>query len=208
MIHRKTLKSYERTNHLSGGAFWSLNLTRHQNLAIASSMCPTIIVSDSLQPRGLQPTMHLRPWDSPGKNTGVGCHFLLQASSNSFYFTVPWPPWPLPQHSLPAKTFLPIPSDLFKHQSPAKVTSSMIASRSCNQKSHFLPLAPHVIFSPSLYSSYSIQLSEELAFQFSLAPYLFCAEVSELKLKLAVISGLRRFIHDHSYRQMLQLLYF
>ena len=28
--------------------------------------------------RGLQPTMLLRPWDSPGKNTGVGCHFLLQ----------------------------------------------------------------------------------------------------------------------------------
>ena len=31
------------------------------------------VVSDSLRPRGL-----LRPWDSPGKNTGVGCHFLLQ----------------------------------------------------------------------------------------------------------------------------------
>ena len=27
---------------------------------------------------GLQPTRHLCPWDSPGKNTGVGCHFLLQ----------------------------------------------------------------------------------------------------------------------------------
>ena len=26
--------------------------------------------------RGLQPTKLLRPWDSPGKNTGVGCHFL------------------------------------------------------------------------------------------------------------------------------------
>ena len=25
-----------------------------------------------------QPTRHLCPWDSPGKNTGVGCHFLLQ----------------------------------------------------------------------------------------------------------------------------------
>ena len=35
------------------------------------------VVSDSLQPRGLQPTRLLRPWDSPGKNTGVGCHFLL-----------------------------------------------------------------------------------------------------------------------------------
>ena len=27
-----------------------------------------------------QPTSLPRPWDSPGKNTGVGCHFLLQCS--------------------------------------------------------------------------------------------------------------------------------
>ena len=33
------------------------------------------VVSDSLQPHGLQ---LLRPWDFPGKSTGVGCHFLLQ----------------------------------------------------------------------------------------------------------------------------------
>ena len=36
------------------------------------------MVSDSLRPRGQEPTRLLRPWDSPGKNTGVGCHFLLQ----------------------------------------------------------------------------------------------------------------------------------
>ena len=30
------------------------------------------------QPHGLQPTRLLCPWDFPGKNTGVGCHFLLQ----------------------------------------------------------------------------------------------------------------------------------
>ena len=35
-------------------------------------------MSDSVQPHGLQPTRILHPWDSPGKNTGVGCHFLLQ----------------------------------------------------------------------------------------------------------------------------------
>ena len=33
---------------------------------------------DSLQPHGLQPTRLLCPWDFPGKNTGVGSHFLLQ----------------------------------------------------------------------------------------------------------------------------------
>ena len=36
------------------------------------------VLSDSWQPHGLWPTRLLRPWDSPGKNTGVGCHFLLQ----------------------------------------------------------------------------------------------------------------------------------
>ena len=33
---------------------------------------------DSVQPYRRQPTRLLCPWDSPGKNTGVGCHFLLQ----------------------------------------------------------------------------------------------------------------------------------
>ena len=36
------------------------------------------VVSDSLRPHGLQPTRLLRSWDFPGKNTGMGCHFLLQ----------------------------------------------------------------------------------------------------------------------------------
>ena len=35
-------------------------------------------MSNSVRPHGLQPTRLLRPWDSPGNNTGVGCHFLLQ----------------------------------------------------------------------------------------------------------------------------------
>ena len=33
---------------------------------------------DSVRPHRRQPTRLPRPWDSPGKNTGVGCHFLLQ----------------------------------------------------------------------------------------------------------------------------------
>ena len=36
------------------------------------------VVSDSLRPHGLQPARLLCPWDSPGKNPGVGCHALLQ----------------------------------------------------------------------------------------------------------------------------------
>ena len=35
-------------------------------------------MSDSVRPHRWQPTRLPRPWDSPGKNTGVGCHFLLR----------------------------------------------------------------------------------------------------------------------------------
>ena len=35
----------------------------------------------SVRPQRRQPTRLPHPWDSPGKNTGVGCHFLLQSIS-------------------------------------------------------------------------------------------------------------------------------
>ena len=40
---------------------------------LVAKLCPTL-----LQPRELQPTRLLCQWDFPGKNTGVGCHFLFQ----------------------------------------------------------------------------------------------------------------------------------
>ena len=39
------------------------------------------VVSDSYQPHGPQPTRLLRPWDFPGKSTGVGCHCLLHMTN-------------------------------------------------------------------------------------------------------------------------------
>ena len=36
-------------------------------------------MSDSVRPHRPQPARLPRPWDSPGKNTGVGCHCLLQS---------------------------------------------------------------------------------------------------------------------------------
>ena len=53
----------------SGGCMGKLRVA-----AAAKSLqsCPT------LQPPRRQPTRLPRPWDSPGKNTGVGCHFFLQ----------------------------------------------------------------------------------------------------------------------------------
>ena len=45
-------------------------------------VCSHWVVSNFLQPHGLWdpmwPTRLLCPWNSPGRNTGVGCHFLLQ----------------------------------------------------------------------------------------------------------------------------------
>ena len=41
---------------------------------------PGAAVFDSGRPHRRQPTRFPCPWDSPGKNTGVGCHFLLQCS--------------------------------------------------------------------------------------------------------------------------------
>ena len=52
---------------------------------------------DSVRPHRRQPTRLPRPWDSPGKNTGVGCHFLLQSTkvkvkllSRVRLFETPW----------------------------------------------------------------------------------------------------------------------
>ena len=44
-----------------------------------------LVVSNSLWPHGLQPTRLLRPWDFPGKSTGVGCHCLLHIMATSSY---------------------------------------------------------------------------------------------------------------------------
>ena len=44
----------------------------------AAAAAKSPVVSDSVQPQRWQPTRLPRSWDSPGKNTGVGCHFPLQ----------------------------------------------------------------------------------------------------------------------------------
>ena len=49
-----------------------------KNRATIHACSATSVLSDSLQPHGLQPTRLLCPWDSLGKNTGVGCHAPLQ----------------------------------------------------------------------------------------------------------------------------------
>ena len=44
----------------------------------AAAAAVTSVMSDSVWPHRWQPTRLHCPWDSPGKKTGVGCHFLLQ----------------------------------------------------------------------------------------------------------------------------------
>ena len=59
--------SHASTSHLNQG-----------NNLLCYAVLRRSVVSNSLQPHGLQPARLLCPWDSPGKNTGVGCHSLLQ----------------------------------------------------------------------------------------------------------------------------------
>ena len=46
--------------------------------------CVASVMSDSVRPHRQQPTRLPCPWDSPGKNTGVGCHFLLHYNNIVF----------------------------------------------------------------------------------------------------------------------------
>ena len=46
-------------------------------------------MSESVRPHRQQPTRLHHPWDSPGKNTGVGCHFLLQSMKGKSESEVP-----------------------------------------------------------------------------------------------------------------------
>ena len=55
-----------------------------ENLVSVHAACQfASIVFDSLQPYGLYPARILCPWDSPGKNTGMGCHALQFDFSNT-----------------------------------------------------------------------------------------------------------------------------
>ena len=58
--------------------------TRHHFSIVCVCVCVCVcvlrcsVMSDFLRAHGLYPTRLLCPWDSPGANAGVGCHFLLQ----------------------------------------------------------------------------------------------------------------------------------
>ena len=65
------------TDMCSRQPFW-INILALLFTSCACVCAKSLSVSDSLRPNGLQPAKVLCLWDSPGKNTGVGCHALLQ----------------------------------------------------------------------------------------------------------------------------------
>ena len=78
---------FQETTKLFQGGYTPWSAAAAESL----QSCPT------LQPHRQQPTRLPRPWDSPGKNTGVGCHFLLQymklkgkSLSHVRLFATPW----------------------------------------------------------------------------------------------------------------------
>ena len=70
---RGTLYSDGAALHLDGSSAF-----KHLYTCCRCCCCAvTPAVSNSVRPHRRQPTRLPRPWESPGKNTGVGCHFLL-----------------------------------------------------------------------------------------------------------------------------------
>ena len=81
-------------------------------------------MSDSVRPHRRQPTRLPRPWDSPGKDTGVDCHFVLQCVKVKSLSRVRLlaTPWTSAYQAPPSMGFsrqeywsgVPLPSPLYK----------------------------------------------------------------------------------------------
>ena len=95
-------------------------------------------MSDSVRPHRRQPTRLPYSWDSPGKNTGVGCHFLLQCMKVKSESEVvqssptPWTPWTAAYQAPPSMGFsrqeywsgVPLPSPLLPWPLPKSANLS------------------------------------------------------------------------------------
>ena len=75
--HRWRKQTYGYQWEIRGGINWEIGIDMY-TLYVHS------VMSDSLQPHGLQPTWLLCSWNFPGKNVGVGCHFLLQTYTHYY----------------------------------------------------------------------------------------------------------------------------
>ena len=75
MLQEQFHTSFQKPDLLSSGGN---NKESNQLRRLKSESVSHSVLSDSLQRQGVQPTRLLCPWDFPGKNTGIGCHYLLQ----------------------------------------------------------------------------------------------------------------------------------
>ena len=100
--------------------------------------------ADSWQPHGLQPTRLLCLWDSPGKNTGVGCHCLLQCMKGKSQSEVAQSCWTLSDPMDYSITRLLCPWDF-----PGKSTTQPYKGRkSCHLNSSGQAPEPMLRFCP------------------------------------------------------------
>ena len=97
-------------------------------------------MSDSVWPHRWQPTRLPRPWDSPSKNTGVGCHFLLQCMKEKSESEVAqsYPtlatPWTTAYHAPPSRRFsrqkywsgVPLPSYVTQYKWSCILTTNLV----------------------------------------------------------------------------------
>ena len=79
--HKRGIPTFFPCAILSSSVFWSSASNFSISSCLSSPESESVscsVVTDSWWPHGLQPARLLCPWTSPGKNTGVGCHALLQ----------------------------------------------------------------------------------------------------------------------------------
>ena len=78
LIHGRHLCSYKvGLPHVWFGTLSATETGPKVHRCVCLCVCRSV-VSHSLRPQGLYPARLLCPWDSPGKNTGAGCHSLVQ----------------------------------------------------------------------------------------------------------------------------------
>ena len=79
-----TVSIYYNSSYHWWAFLWiKLNKIADEYLIKCVCVCVCSVAPDSLQPHRLQPARVLCPWNFPGENTGVGCHFLLWGSRTS-----------------------------------------------------------------------------------------------------------------------------
>ena len=67
--------------HIAPAVLWKLHSNLQGGYYQSVLLFSSSVMPESLQPRGLWPARLLSPWDSPGKDTAVGCRLLPQGSS-------------------------------------------------------------------------------------------------------------------------------